>query len=136
MIRILVFSFVALLLAGCTGNSLRAQNKPLVVASGEAVQAPAKQTNGQLEFQLDSGVYQCELGMKVHVQRDPMDRRLIRLGWTNSEYQLRRDDSSSGLPRYQDLASGLVWIDLPWKGVLLDGRKNRPIASDCVLAAK
>ncbi len=136
MNRIALVSSLALLLSACSGDFLTAKKEEtVVVASGAAVEVRAAENHGQLEFQLNSGIYQCEQGLKVHVQRDPGDTRHIRIGWTNNEYQLSRDDSSSGLPRYENIPSGLVWIDLPWKSVLLDGRKNKPLASECVLAA-
>jgi hypothetical protein len=55
----------------------------------------------------------------------------IQLGWDGRTYQLERDPSHSGLPRFADASKALVWIDLPWKGLLLDGKTQKPIANEC-----
>lgn len=86
---------------------------------------------GQLEFNLASGTYHCERGLLVAVRRDATSSQLIHIAWTGGQHALHRNLSFSGLPRYEDATSGLVWIDLPWKGVLLDGRTNKPIVSEC-----
>ena len=82
----------------------------------------------QLKFQLASGVYRCELGQSVEIQRNA---NLIELNWQGSRHTLQRYDSSSGLPRYEDRQNGLLWIDLPWKSVLIDVKTERPLANDC-----
>jgi hypothetical protein len=89
--------------------------------------------SGQLELALASGTYGCELGVRIQVEREMRDRvnHRIRLGWNGQNYRLERDPSYSGLPRFEDRASGLVWIDMPSKGLLLDGRGNRPLANEC-----
>lgn len=90
--------------------------------------------DGQLHFDLTSGDYVCEWGLRVSVVRETTAGKQIQIGWNGGQYQLDRDPSFSGLPRFEDRANGLVWIDLPWKGVLLDGKTYKPLANDCKTA--
>jgi hypothetical protein len=104
------------------------------VAPG-VVDVPPAVDDRQLAFTLASGTYHCDLGARVDVQRDPGNPHRIRIGWTGRHYLLERNRSHSGLPRYEDATSGLVWIDLPWKSVLLDGQRGKPLASECIALA-
>lgn len=96
-------------------------------------QVPSSQRSGQLDLTLASGDYNCELGQHIQVERDIRDQvnYRVRIAWKGATYRLERDHSYSGLPRFEDSASGLVWIDLPWKSMLLDGRSNKPLANEC-----
>ena len=95
--------------------------------------AAQSQRSDQVELTLASGNYRCEHGLRVQVEREIRDRvnHRVRIGWNGGSYRLERDRSYSGLPRFQDTSSGLVWIDLPWKSLLLDGRTNKPLANEC-----
>ena len=73
-------------------------------------------------------MYRCESGQQVEIQRNAAD---IGVSWQGSRHTLRRYDSESGLPRFEDRDSGLTWIDLPWKIVLMDRRSGRPLANEC-----
>jgi hypothetical protein len=92
--------------------------------------APARGER-QLHFDLASGTYRCELGETVELRRIARDDRQIELAWAGNRYTMLRNASYSGLPRYEHRASGLVWIDLPWKSVLLDSNTGRPVANEC-----
>lgn len=85
----------------------------------------------QLKFQLASGVYRCELDQRLEIQRDERNADVIRLNWQGNRHTLQRYDSNSGLPRYEDRQNGLLWIDLPWKSVLMDVKNGRPLANEC-----
>jgi hypothetical protein len=89
----------------------------------------------QLKFPLASGVYRCELDQRVEVQRDARNANLITVAWQGSRHTLQRYDSTSGLPRYEDRQNGLLWIDLPWKSVLMDANSGRPLANECKAAS-
>jgi len=93
---------------------------------------PAAQ-NAQLELKLASGTYRCEQGVRIKVERETRDRvnQRIHLAWNGSTYRLERNFSYSGLPRFEDKANGLVWIDLPWKGMLLDAANGKPLVNEC-----
>ena len=100
---------------------------------------PSKSTGNkqpqQLKFKLASGTYRCEMGKKVEIQRDARNPDSIKVSWQGNRHTLQRYDSTSGLPRYEDRQNGLVWIDLPWKSVLMDSKTGSPIANECKAAS-
>lgn len=105
-----------------------------------ATSAPRKESSSnkqpqQLKFKLASGTYRCELGKKVEIQRDARNPDSIKVSWHGKRHTLQRYDSTSGLPRYEDRQNGLVWIDLPWKSVLMDSKTGSPIANECKAAS-
>lgn len=117
-------------LCACSTPPLASAPVAPIAAVTSIVERPATE-DGQLQLDLASGTYHCELGLKVDVERNRQQDDRINIGWTGARYQLDRDHSFSGLPRYEDRTNGLVWIDLPWKSVLLDGRTHKPLANDC-----
>ena len=125
--HLFIFSALSLLAAyTTTGN---APDKPL---SGKA--SAASRQPEQLNFKLASGTYRCELGKKVEVRRDARKPDQISIDWQGKRRALQRYDSTSGLPRYEDRENGLVWIDLPWKSMLMDANTGSPLANECKAA--
>lgn len=115
--------FALLIATVVTGCSLFS---PPPVAGQVSHQEPSP-----LDFALASGIYRCESGLQLQVARNPVSPERMQIHWNGREHALVRDHSASGLPRYHEPAGNLVWIDLPWKGILLDGRTHKPIASEC-----
>jgi len=118
----------SLVLVSCASQA--PQSSPGVA---QAPETSYPHRNGQLDLALSSGNYSCELGQSVQIERAYREQvnYHIQLGWKGKNYKLERDNSYSGLPRFKDRNSGLVWVDLPWKGMLLDGKSNKPLANEC-----
>ncbi|MBL8439090.1 MAG: MliC family protein [Zoogloeaceae bacterium] len=116
-------ALTALTLAACA-------SPPPTPPSAGVVDVPGS-ASPQLSFQLASGTYRCEYGAQVDVQRDARDPNLITVVWRGGRHLMVRNPSSSGLPRFENADSGMVWIDLPWKSVLLDGKSGKPLVSEC-----
>lgn len=126
------FSLPALAALSLALSACGTQTKVPPIAPPPVAQSSSS-GNGQLEFALASGTYGCEHGVRLKVERDVRDHvnYRVRVAWNGTSYRLERDPSYSGLPRFEDAASGLVWIDLPWKSLLLDGKTNKPLANEC-----
>lgn len=112
---------------------LTACGTPFLAPAPAPSPAAAAQRGGQLELALASGDYRCSDGLRIQVERETSEQvnKRIHIGWNGNRYSLARDRSYSGLPRFEDAANGLVWIDLPWKSLLLDARTQKPLADEC-----
>lgn len=123
----------ATLIAACASAPAPPAAAPVVEAgtpAGAAARRPAAGRT-QLGYALPGGRHDCELGQHVSLLRSAGDPDRVDLEWQGTRYAMTRHRSSSGLPRYEHAASRLVWIELPWKGMLLDGRSGRPLANEC-----
>ncbi len=96
-------------------------------AAGEAsVRAPVL-------IAFEAGVYKCELGRSVNVSDITSDRGSVKLQWARKDYTMLAVSTRTGALRYEDSASGLVWIVIPAKAMLLDTSKGKQLANECRL---
>jgi len=128
-IRIATFATALSLLSAC------ATTEAPSTSSAPRKESTANKQPQQLKFKLASGTYRCEMGKKVEIQRDASNANSIKINWQGNRHTLQRYDSTSGLPRYEDRKNGLVWIDLPWKSVLMDSKTGSPLANECKAAS-
>lgn len=126
-------SIALLLVTTLSLSACATAHDPAAYAPAAPAQTGYSHRDGQLNFELASGVYACDHGLRVGIEREVANNigHRVHIAWNGARYQLERDHSYSGLPRFEDAYSGLVWIDLPWKGVLLDARTQKPLANEC-----
>lgn len=75
--------------------------------------------------------FQCELGNKVTIYENTADNKRIGLRWHKQMHELTRVETTTGAHRFEDKAAGLVWINIPAKGMLLDSKKGQQLANEC-----
>jgi hypothetical protein len=77
------------------------------------------------------GVYRCELNQSVHVRNVSADLKSAVISWKQKDYTIRAVDTRTGALRYEDPSSGLVWIMITGKSMLLDARRGQRLADEC-----
>jgi hypothetical protein len=75
--------------------------------------------------------YSCEQGNKVTVYEKADDHKRIGLRWNKQVHELTRVDTSTGANRFENKDAGLVWINIPAKGMLLDSKRGQQLANEC-----
>ena len=78
-----------------------------------------------------AGAYRCDLGRRVDVRTVSSDMQTAVLKWNRRDYTLRAVDARSGALRYEDKGSGLVWLVIHNKSMLLDTRQGQRLADEC-----
>ncbi|WP_034348927.1 hypothetical protein [Noviherbaspirillum massiliense] len=75
--------------------------------------------------------YDCELGNKLTVYRQADNDQQITVRWKKRLLRFERVPTTTGANRFENRKNGLVWIDIPAKGMLLDAKKGRQLANEC-----
>lgn len=81
-------------------------------------------------FTMKKGVYQCELNRKVNITKVSTDQSLAVLKWDKKSYTMRAVRAKSGALRYEH-NSGLTWITVVGKSMLLDTKRGKQLANEC-----
>lgn len=104
---------------------------PVVATPPQAPVQAAASARPLIAF--EAGEYKCELGRSVNVRGITPDRLSVSLNWGRKDYTMLAVSTSSGALRYEDNVSGLVWIVIPAKAMLLDTSKGKQLANECRL---
>lgn len=102
-----------------------------VAAPKPAPVAKSKPSRGHSALSMRSGTYKCDLDRRVVVRSVSADQSLAVLNWNKRDYQLKAVSTASGALRYEDQGSGLTWITIVGKSMLLDTRQGKQLANDC-----
>ena len=82
---------------------------------------------------VQAGLYRCHQGAQIIVKNIAPDRGSIVIQFKGKDYLLFAVDTTTGAARYQDNRSGITWIKIPSKSMLLDSKLGRQLANDCKL---
>ncbi|MEC5218359.1 hypothetical protein RCH09_003328 [Actimicrobium sp. GrIS 1.19] len=75
--------------------------------------------------------YKCELGNNITIFHNDGDEKYIALRWKNLITRMQRVGTTTGAHRFENKRSGLVWVGIPAKGILLDSKKGQQLANEC-----
>lgn len=75
--------------------------------------------------------YKCDLGATVTIFRNDDDNNYIALRYEKLITRMKRVGTTTGANRFENKRSGLVWIGIPAKGILLDAKLGRQLANEC-----
>lgn len=75
--------------------------------------------------------FDCELGNKITIYSDAADNQEIALQWNKRMHRMHRVATTTGAQRFENATTGLVWIGIPAKGMLLDSKKGKQLANEC-----
>ncbi len=120
------------LLAACATMQPSQAPAPAPVAKAP-VQAPATAPVAKKArplFSMKPGTYRCELKRKVVVRKVSADQSLAVLKWRKRSYTMRAVNARSGALRYEH-KSGLTWITVVGKSMLLDTKRGKQLANEC-----
>jgi hypothetical protein len=78
----------------------------------------------------------CEYGLRMSIAGDHHKDSVIEMIWKGYVYRMQRVSTSTGVNRFEHPQSGLIWISIPSKVMLLDGQQRTPIVSECRTQAR
>ncbi len=80
---------------------------------------------------LQPTAFNCELGNKITIYSKASDDQQIALHWNRHTHLMTRVTTTTGAQRFENAKSGLVWIGIPAKGMLLDSKHGHQLANEC-----
>lgn len=73
----------------------------------------------------------CEHGSRIVIEGNHKVDDTIALQWQGHLYHMLRVATSTGAHRFENNESGLIWISIPTKGMLLDRKNATQLANEC-----
>lgn len=113
------------LLAACGSSVPLAETKLQATSPNVLKLEPGPAAN------LLTGDFYCELGNRVALATASSGE--AKLTWKGRSYSMTTVSTSTGAVRLEDKASGLVWIQIPAKSMLLNSKLGQQLANECKL---
>lgn len=75
--------------------------------------------------------YTCEFGINFTIYKMDSDDSHMFVRWESRIHRLDKVMTTTGARRFENDVSGLTWISLPTKVILLDSKLHRQLANEC-----
>lgn len=82
-------------------------------------------------FSVKAGTYNCELDRQVIVHQVSASQDQAVLQWGKRNYEMKAVKTATGALRLENKDSGLTWITIVGKSMLLDTKRGRQLANEC-----
>jgi hypothetical protein len=75
--------------------------------------------------------YTCEFGVNFTIYKMDDDDSHMFVRWQHGIHRLDKVVTTTGARRFENEASGLTWISISSKVILLDSKSHRQLANEC-----
>jgi len=115
-------------------DELRSQAKGLAAAT-EAVAALSPQQM-EIATRVLVGKADCEFSQQIEIQPAEGKPGYFRVSHKNAHYEMAPEETSTGAVRLQDKRSGMMWLQIPSKSMLMNTRLGQRAVDSCMVAAQ
>lgn len=104
----------------------------LLSATAFAEDAPAL-SPAQLEIanRVLTGTAQCEFNQQVKIQAMAGHPGVFKVSFKNASYTMVPQETTTGAVRLEDKKAGIVWLQIPAKSMLLNGKVGQRMVDSC-----
>jgi hypothetical protein len=78
-----------------------------------------------------SAKWSCEDGLAFYLSGDMKRDGIVTVNWSGKNYQLPRENTTTGADRFHDAASGLDLVVIPTKAMLFSDKDSARLADEC-----
>lgn len=82
------------------------------------------------------GASQCEFKQQIHLTEHPTLPGRFLLEYNKLKYVLTPQPTTTGVIRLEDKRTGLVWLQVPVKSMLMDTKKGQRLIDNCMHEAQ
>lgn len=81
-----------------------------------------------------TGRANCEFNLSVEVDALPDKPGYFHVRFKNADYVMVPEETTTGAVKLLERRSGVIWLQIPTKSMLLDSREGRRLVDACTLA--
>ncbi|MDE1182041.1 hypothetical protein [Paraburkholderia sp.] len=78
--------------------------------------------------------WSCNEGLSFDLKGDMKRDQIVTVHWANKNYNLPRQDTTTGADRFHDLATGMDLVVIPTKAMLFSDSDGSRLADECKTA--